>query len=125
MQHLQSLAKRSQRMIKTKTNKSTQKDFKPGEPDKTKEGPKDKSDRHSKTVQPSDVQAAAAKGKGSGKGNKKDDKSPRGKKVKEGDRVTKRNYLVCTLHSIVVIDQAAVCIFMTPAICTRAQSPGV
>ena len=78
--------KEKQKDDQNKNKQKDTKDSKPDKPDKNKREPKGKSEKHSKDAQPSDVQAAAAKGKSSGKGNKKDEKSPKGKKVKEGDR---------------------------------------
>ena len=74
---------------KDNSNKDKPKDTKnskPDKPNKPKREPKDKPEKQPKAAQPADVQAAAAKGKGTGKGNKKDDKSPKGKKVKKEDK---------------------------------------
>ena len=71
---------------KDKDKQKDTKDSKPDKPSKPKAKQEDKPDKQQKAAQPSDVQAAAAKGKGTGKGNKRDDKSPKGKKVKEEDK---------------------------------------
>ena len=78
--------KEKQKDDQNKNKQKDTKDSKPDKPDKNKREPKNKSEKQSKAAQPSDVQAAVAKGKSSGKGDKRDEKSPEGKKVKEGDK---------------------------------------
>ena len=114
--------KEKQKDDQNKNKQKDTKDSKPDKPDKNKREPKGKSEKHSKDAQPSDVQAAAAKGKSSGKGNKKDEKSPKGKKVKEGDR----KKFPCMYYAYNCCNKGNECPYLhDPITCIRGISLGV